>query len=60
MTNNASCQFRVYEKSQIEHALLGLLTATLTWNQSRSKLDSQQIVAGNEIADCIDVVTSRI
>lgn len=56
ITNNASCQFRVYEKSRIEHALLGLITATLTWGQSRSKLEPEQIVTGNEIVDCIDVV----
>ena len=56
ITNNVSCAFRVYEKSRIQHAILGLLTATLTWNQSRSKLEPEQIVAGNEIADCVDVV----
>jgi len=56
VANSDRCQFRVYENSRIEHALSGLLTATMTWNQSRSKLKPEQIVTGNEIADCLGVV----
>ena len=50
------CQFCAYEKARIEHAVSGIVRATVNWNQFRNKLNPEQIATGNEIADCVDVV----
>lgn len=55
LTQSPDCQFRAYELSRIEHAVSGILTATVNWNQFRSKLNPTQITTGNEIADCLMV-----
>lgn len=59
LTQSPDCRFRAYELSRIEHAVSGILTATVNWNQFRSKLNPTQIATGNEIADCLDDVRSE-
>lgn len=59
VTQHNDCQFRAYEQSRAEHAVSGIVTATVNWNQFKSKLNPEQIATGNEIADCIDALKSE-
>lgn len=59
VTQHNDCQFRAYEQSRVEHAVSGIVTATVNWNQFKSKLNPEQIATGNEIADCIDALKSE-
>lgn len=59
LTQPHDCQFGAYEKSRIYHAVSGIVTATVNWNQSRNNLIPEQIAIGNKIADCVDAVRSE-
>ena len=59
VTNDAQCQFREYEKTRIEHVVSGISRATVAWNQSRNKLEPEQIATGNEIADYLDALKTE-